>query len=87
VALEIEQVHPGVMIALPPGAGAIFRDLTAAGLKQIAAQMDLGYDRRSKRGPKKPPPAMDQYRNGGQVSTHKRVTKRIRDLGSSAPEG
>jgi hypothetical protein len=80
MALEIEQVHPGMMIALPPEAWTIFRDLTAAGfaviLKEIAARMDLGYYRKSKRGPKKPPPPKDQSRNGGHVSTHKRVRKK-----------
>jgi hypothetical protein len=75
LALEIKQVHEGMMIALPPGEWAIFRTMSlvefAAALKQIAAHMDLGYYRKSKRGPKKPPPAMDQYRNGGHVSTYK----------------
>jgi IS4 transposase len=75
MALEIKQVHEGMMIALPPEDWAIFRTMSiakfAARLKETAAHMDLGYYRKSKRGPKKPPPAMDQYRNGGHVSTHK----------------
>ena len=40
-------------------------------LKQMATHMDLGYYRKSKRGPKRPPPKMDEYRNGGHVSTYK----------------
>ena len=75
MALEIKQVHEGMMIALPPEEWTIFRNMSiakfAARLKETAAHMDLGYYRKSKRGPKKPPPAMDQYRNGGHVSTHK----------------
>ena len=75
LALEIKQVHDGMMIVLPPEDWTIFRTLSvqafAAKLKEIAARMDLAYYRKSKRGPKKPPPTMDQYRNGGHVSTYK----------------
>jgi hypothetical protein len=75
LALEIKQVYAGMMIALPPEQWNSFRTMTvakfAAELKTIAAHMDLGYYRKSKRGPKKPPPAMDQYRNGGHASTYK----------------
>jgi IS4 transposase len=75
LALEIKQMHAGMMIALPPEEWTIFRTMSvakfAAKLKGMAAHMDLGLYRKSKRGPKKPPPTMDQYRNGGHVSTHK----------------
>jgi IS4 transposase len=75
MALEIRQVHEGMMIALPPPDWAIFRTMSvatfAAGLKEMAAHMDLGYYRKSRRGPKKPPRAKDQYRNGGHASTYK----------------
>jgi IS4 transposase len=75
MALEIKQVHEGMMIALPPDEWTIFRVMSvaefAAQLKEMAAHMDLGLYRKSKRGPKKPPPPMDQYRNGGHVSTYK----------------
>jgi IS4 transposase len=75
LALEIKQVHEGMMIALPPEDWTLFRTMSiasfAAILKKMAAHMDLGYYRKSKRGPKKPPPSMDQYRNGGHVSTYK----------------
>ena len=75
LALEIKQVHPGMMIALPAEDWTTFRTMSvakfAARLKEMAAHMDLGYYRKSKRGPKKPPPKMDQYRNGGHVSTHR----------------
>jgi IS4 transposase len=75
MALELKQVHEGMMIALPPEDWTIFRSMNvakfAAKLKELAAHMDLDYYRKSKRGPKKPPPTMDKYRNGGHVSTHK----------------
>jgi IS4 transposase len=75
MALEIRQVHEGMMIALPPMGWAHFRTMSvvefAAKLKELAVHMNLSYYRKSKRGPKKPPPTMDQYRNGGHVSTHK----------------
>lgn len=75
MALEIKQVHAGMMIALPPQEWAIFRtmsvELFAAKLKEIAAHMNLSLYRKSKRGPKKPPPSKDQYRKGGHVSTYK----------------
>ena len=75
LALEIKQVHEGMMIALPEDEWAIFRTLSvaqfAAGLKKMATHMDLAYYRKSKRGPKKPQPTMDEYRNGGHVSTYK----------------
>lgn len=80
MALEIKQVHEGMMIALPPEGWTIFRTMSvakfAAKLKDLAAHMDLRYYRKSKRGPKKPPPKMDQYRNGGHVSTYKLLRDR-----------
>jgi Transposase DDE domain len=75
MALEIKQVQEGMMIALPPESWTIFREMSisafAAKLKELAAHMDLRLYRKSKRGPKKPPPPKDQYRNGGHVSTYK----------------
>jgi IS4 transposase len=75
MALEIKQVNDGMMIALPPDEWTIFRDMSvaefAAKLKEMAAHINLDLYRKSKRGPKKPPPTMDQYRNGGHVSTYK----------------
>jgi len=75
MALEIKQVHQGMMIALPAEDWTIFHAMSitefATKLKAMATHMDLGYYRKSKRGPKKPPPTMDKYRNGGHVSTYK----------------
>jgi IS4 transposase len=75
MALEVKQTQDGMMIALPLEEWTIFREMSvaefAAQLKQIAGHMNLEYYRKSKRGPKKPPPPMDKYRNGGHVSTYK----------------
>jgi hypothetical protein len=75
MALEIKQVIPGMMIALAADEWTVFRTMSTTRftteLKRIAAHMDLDYYRKSKRGPKKPPPKMDEYRNGGHVSTYK----------------
>ncbi|HEX3313409.1 MAG TPA: transposase, partial [Gemmataceae bacterium] len=75
MSLEIKQVHEGMMIALPPADWHFFRTMSlaefAAALIAIAEHMDLGYYRKNKRGPKKPPRPKSQYKNGGHVSTHK----------------
>lgn len=80
LALEIKQVHEGMMIALPAENWHVFQAMTtkqfAAALKQIAAHADLARYQKSRRGPKKPPPKRTKYRNGGHVSTHKVLTER-----------
>jgi hypothetical protein len=80
LALEIEQVHEGMMVALPPPRWALFRQMTpeqfAAVLLKIAAHADLSLYRKSTRGPKKPPPKRGRYKNGGHVSTHKLLTEK-----------
>ena len=77
MALEIKQVHEGMMIALPAEQWTIFRTMSvaefAAQLKEMARHMDLDLYRKSKRGPKKPPRPKDPYKNGGHVSTHKEL--------------
>jgi hypothetical protein len=80
LALEIEQAHDGMMVALPPPRWALFRRMTAkqfaAALREMAARVDLSLYRKSTRGPKKPPPKRDRYKNGGHVSTYKLLTER-----------
>jgi hypothetical protein len=75
LALEIEQTHEGMMVALPPPRWTLFQNMTAeqfaATLREIAAHVDLSLYRKSRRGPKKPPPKRGRYKNGGHVSTHK----------------
>ena len=78
LALEVKQVHEGMMIAIPPSCwDKIARLKTrpfAKTLMTIAAHADLGQYRKSPRGPKKPPRKKSRYRNGGHVSTHKLLT-------------
>jgi hypothetical protein len=73
-ALDIQQVHRGLMIALPAPPGERFRDLNpaelAAARRQRARAIDLPRYRQSTRGPKKPV-ARKVYTNGGHVPTHK----------------
>lgn len=80
LALEIKQVHEGMMVALPAENWRVFQAMTtkqfAAALKKIAAHADLARYEKSRRGPKKPPPKRSKYRNGGHVSTHKVLTER-----------
>ena len=78
LALEVKQVHEGMMIAVPATCwDEIARLKTRAfakTLKKIAAHVDLDQYRKSPRGPKKPPPKKSRYRNGGHVSTYKLLT-------------
>jgi IS4 transposase len=80
LALEIKQVHEGMMVALPAENWHAFQAMTtkqfAAALKKIAAHADLARYKKSRRGPKKPPAKRTKYRNGGHVSTHKVLTER-----------
>jgi hypothetical protein len=75
LALEIKQVHEGMMIALPPACWEVFSGMSVPSfaklLKKIAAHVDLAMYRKTPRGPKKPSPKKDRYENGGHVSTHK----------------
>ena len=81
LALEIQQVHEGMMIALPPASWKVVSGMNvpifAKLLKQIAAHVDLAMYRKSPRGPKKPPPPKSRYRNGGHVSTHKLLAENV----------
>jgi hypothetical protein len=78
-ALDIQQVHRGMMIALPAPQWERFRDMSAAelaaALRQMARAIDLGRYRKATRGPKKPV-ARKVYRNGGHVSTQKVLQER-----------
>lgn len=80
LALEIKQVHDGMMIALPCARWEVFSRMEApefaAALKQIASHVDLQRYRKSSRGPKKPRPKRSHYKNGSHVSTHKLLTER-----------
>jgi Transposase DDE domain len=80
LALEVKQVHQGMLIAVPPACWEVFARMRtqrfAKTLKKIAAHVDLERYRKSPRGPKKPRPKRSRYQNGGHVSTHKLLTDR-----------
>jgi hypothetical protein len=78
LALEVKQVHQGMMIAVPPQCwdkiARLQTQAFAQMLKKIAAHVAFEQYRKSVRGPKKPAPKKSRYRNGGHVSTHKLLT-------------
>ena len=80
LALEIRQTYEGMMVAVPARHWHRFRRLTPQEftdtLKGIAAHVCLSRYRKHPRGPKKPPPKKDRYKNGGHVSTAKLLNKR-----------
>jgi len=80
LALEVKQVHDGMMIVLPPARWEIFSRMGASQfaktLKEIARHVDLERYRKSRRGPKKPPAKKTRYKNGGHVSTYKLLRDR-----------
>ena len=79
VALDIQQLHRGMMVALPAWQWEVFRDMTATELatamKEMATGIDLKKYRKTTRGPKKPK-TPKRYKNGGHVATHKLLLKR-----------
>lgn len=79
LALEVKQVTAGMAIALPAAAWTAVAglpvDAFASWLREVAGHVDLARYRKSRRGPKKPPPKKSRYQNGGHVSTHKLLTE------------
>jgi len=75
LALEVRRVQAGLLIAVPEEEWSALADLSAQAfarwLRTVAARVDLERYRKTRRGPKKPPPKKSRYRNGGHVSTHK----------------
>jgi hypothetical protein len=80
MAAEVRQTYVGMMVALPPETWSEFQTLSASQLARVLRQMaehvkPAGY-RKARRGPKKPPPPRDKYKNGGHVSTQRLLDKR-----------
>ena len=79
VALDIAQMHRGMMVALPAVHWAEFGDMAAAelaaALRQMARSIDLKRYRKTTRGPKKPK-TRKLYKGGGHVSTHRLLQQR-----------
>jgi IS4 transposase len=82
LALEVRQTYVGMMVALPPQQWSLFHNLKAAELagmmRRLARHVQLGRYRKAHRGPKKPPPPREKYKNGGHVSTHQVLADRRR---------
>lgn len=80
LSLEIQGTYDGMMIAIPEPYWAPFRTLSLAKfvqlLKEIARHVKLSLYKKSKRGPKKPPPKKTRYKNGGHISTYKVLQQR-----------
>jgi IS4 transposase len=80
LSLELAQTYPGMMIAIPSGHWNIFRELVptqmATLLRTLAGKAILSRYQKHPRGPKKPPPTMDRYKNGGHVATAKLIARR-----------
>jgi hypothetical protein len=68
-----------MMVAIPPGNWQIFRTLTpkkmAKLLKTLAGHVVLSRYQKHPRGPKKSPPEMDRYKNGGHVAMAKSLSQ------------
>jgi len=81
LSLEISQTYPGMMVAIPPAHWKIFRTLAptkmAKLLRTLADHVILSRYQKHPRGPKKPPPEMDRYKNGGHVATAKLLARRL----------
>jgi hypothetical protein len=81
LSLELAQVYPGMMIAIPPSHWQIFREVPpakmAALLKTLAAQVVLRRYQKHPRGLKRPPPTMDRYKHGRHVATAKLIARRV----------
>lgn len=75
LALEIEQMYPGMMVAIPPKHWTWWARLTpqatADVLKDLAKKVDLAKYKKSPRGPKKKAPKRKAYKNGSHLSTAK----------------
>ena len=79
VALDIQQLHRGMMVALPAEQWVVFRDRPAAELaavlRELAASIEWRRYRKTTRGPKKPQ-RRKMSRTGGHVSTHRLLQNR-----------
>jgi IS4 transposase len=75
LALEIEQMYPGMMVAIPPKHWTWWAKLSpqemAGVLKDLAKKVDLAKYKKSPRGPKKKAPKRKAYKNGSHLSTAK----------------
>ena len=83
LADELSGTYRGLMIAVPPAEGEVFRDLTAEAFAELlrpwAAKVRLAAFRRHRRGPKKPATKRRYNKNKPHVSTA-RLLARVQQL-------
>ncbi len=82
MAAEVRQTYVGMMVALPPETWSEFQTLSASQLAKVLRRMaehaQPARYRKARRGPKKPPPPRDKYKNGGHVSTQRLLDNRCK---------
>lgn len=82
LATEVRQTYVGMMVALPPESWSAFQTLSASQLAKVLRRMAQHVKparyRKARRGPKKPPPPRDEYKNGEHVSTQRLLDKRCK---------
>jgi hypothetical protein len=75
LSYELQTTYEGMMVAIPPEHWTPFATMPlkqfVTQLKAFAKHVDIAKYRKSKRGPKKPPPPHEKYHNGGHASTDK----------------
>ena len=80
LVLEIQQTYRGMMVAIPAPHWKIFETLSvrefAAVLAELANHVSLHRYRKTQRGPKKPPPQKNRYKNGEHIATAKVIADR-----------
>jgi hypothetical protein len=80
LSYELQTTYEGMMVAVPAEHWTVFATMTlkqfVAQLKSLAKRVDVEKFRKSKRGPKKPPPPHEKYHNGGHASTEKILRSR-----------
>jgi hypothetical protein len=81
MAQEIRKGLDGFVVAIPEDEWRALIPSTIRGkasfLRRVASHVDLDRHRKSRRGPKKPPPDKKPYKNGSHVSTAKVLKERL----------
>ena len=82
LVLEIRQTYQGMMVAIPARCWEVFATMSdgelAAALREMAGHVSLRRYRKTRRGPKKPPPQRRRYKNGEHIATSRVIAGRNR---------
>jgi hypothetical protein len=77
---ELSRTHAGMMVAVEEPLWSVFREMSlaefAAVVRKLAANVPLTCYKKTKRGPKKPPPEKKAYSESGYVSTDRILRQR-----------